>query len=174
MKSKTKQPTLDQIVRATVILFVMQFGALSASQAQESAAESVQDEVAAVEEKPIRQLRRELDTAEKDFFSIFNKINSDNSFDTKCKRITQLGSRKKEQVCTPKFIRLHVASLASSSSFVNDQWDLPSPAGSRMEMKKTQMREEINRLLTDNESFMQVFQSYASAKRAYETGMQNQ
>ena len=35
MKAKTKQFTLDQIVRATVILFVMQFGALSASQAQE-------------------------------------------------------------------------------------------------------------------------------------------
>ena len=173
MKSKTKQPTLDQIVRATIMLFVMQFGALSASKAQESAAGTVQDEVAAVEEIPIRQLRRELDTVEKDFFSIFNKINSDNSFDTKCKRVASLGSRKKEQVCTPKFIRLHEASLTSSSSVV-DRWDLPSPSGSRMGMKKTQMREEINRLLTDNESFMQVFQSYASAKRAYETGMQNQ
>ena len=173
MNSNVKQSALNQIISATVALFLVQFGTLSASQAQESAAATAQDEVTVVDEKPIRQLRRELDTAEKDFFSVFNKINSDNNFDTKCKRVAPLGSRKKEQVCTPKFIRLNEASRTSSSTVV-DRWDIASPPGSRMAVKKTEMREEINRLLADNESFMRVFQSYASAKRAYETGMQNQ
>lgn len=173
MKSNTKQPTLKQIVSVITMLFLVQFGVLSASQAQESAAAAIQDEVTVVEEKPIRQLRRELDTAEKGFFSMFNEINSDNNFDTKCKRVAPLGSRKKEQVCTPKFMRLHEASLTSSSTVV-DRWDVPSSPGSRMAMKKTEMRAEINRALADNERFMQVFQSYANAKRAYELGMQNQ
>ena len=76
MKLNNKQPTLIGTVSVAAMLSLMQLGLLSASQAQEDGAAlaAVQDEVTVFEEKSIRQLRRELDTAEKDFFSVFNGL----------------------------------------------------------------------------------------------------
>jgi len=158
---------LAPVVLATVITMT------AAADAQErAAANSPGEEITVTEKKPIRQLRREMDIAEKSFFSMFNKLNSDDDFDTKCRKQATLGSRKKVQVCMPKYLRVYEASLTSGASG-SMRWDTPFPTGSRMAAKRELMRKEIDRLLADNENFRKVFQDFAASKRAYEIGLQN-
>ena len=124
------------------------------------------------DEKSSSQLRKEAESAEKDLFSIFNDINSDDDFDVRCKKEKALGSRRKVQVCTPKFQRRLEATMSADQTGPGG-WDWPSPPGSQMQKKKDSMRQEMNELLATNEDFSAAFARYAEAKRAYTTRMQN-
>lgn len=123
-------------------------------------------------EKSIGELRKEAETAEKELFSIFNDINSNDDYDVRCKKEKTLGSRRKVQVCTPKFQR-RIESTMSADQAGPSGWDLPSPPGSQLQKKKDGMRQEMTDLLATNEDFSAAFTRFAAAKRAYETRMQN-
>lgn len=119
-------------------------------------------------EKSTGELRKEAETAEKDVFAIFNDINSDDDFDVRCKKQKTLGSRRKVQVCTPKFQR-RMESTMSADQSGQGGWDWPAPPGSQMQIKKDAMRQEMSSLLATNEEFNAAFAKFAAAKRAYET-----
>lgn len=128
---------------------------------------SAQESQDVTSDKSIGELRKETESAEKDLFSIFNDINSDDDYDVKCKREKSLGSRRKEQVCTPKFAR-RMQSNASADLVGQGRWDAPSQPGSRLQEKKDLMRQEMTELLATNTEFSAAFNRFAAAKRAYE------
>ncbi len=163
---------LSRMLLAPFVLAAMFTMSIAVGAQENASANSPSEEITVTEKKPIRQLRREMDIAEKSFFSMFNKINNDNDFDTKCRKQTTLGSRRKVQVCMPKYLRVYEASLTSGASG-SMRWDTPFPTGSRMAAKRELMRKEIDRLLAVNENFRKAFQNFADSKRAYELGMQN-
>ena len=55
-------------------------------------------------QKSARDLRRDLWRAEKDFYSIYNKLNDDSNYDVVCTKEAPTGSMIKTQVCRPKFL----------------------------------------------------------------------
>jgi len=122
------------------------------------------------DEKSVGELRKEAETAEKDLYSLFNDINSDDDFDVRCKRQKTLGSRRKVQVCTPKFQR-RIESTMSADQVTQGGRDLP-PMPAQMQQKQDLMRQEISDLLATNEDFSAAFNKFAAAKRAYETKLQ--
>lgn len=133
----------------------------------------VSDEVSVDDKKSTKQLRQELDEAEANFFVVFNSINSDDEYDVECDYESSLGSRRKQQVCTPKFAR-RIGANSTSDMLNEGRWDAPSPAGSRMQKKKELMRQEMTELLSTHAEFSRVFNDFAFAKRAYESARERQ
>ncbi|MGI9205713.1 MAG: hypothetical protein ACR2Q3_16980 [Woeseiaceae bacterium] len=132
------------------------------------AVDTNQSAVAQDSEKSIGELRKEAEKAEKDLYSLFNDINSDDDFDVRCKRERALGSRRKVQVCTPKFQRRIESNISADQ--VNQA--VPVMPGTQMQEKQQLMRQEMTDLLATNEDFSAAFNKYAAAKRAYETKLQ--
>jgi hypothetical protein len=61
------------------------------------------DNIVVTGNKSAGQLRRDLDRAERDFYSIYNDLNEDNDYDVRCFYESPTGVRKKYQVCRPVF-----------------------------------------------------------------------
>lgn len=136
-----------------------------AQASSEAAAEGTENQ-----KKSLNQLRRERDEAEANFFAVFNTINSTDEYDVKCKYETSLATRRKQQVCTPKFAK-KIRANATSDMMTEGQWDAPSPPGSRLQKQKESMRQEMTELLSTHEEFRGVFNDFAFAKRAYESAL---
>lgn len=119
------------------------------------------------DDKSVGELRKEAETAEKELYAVFNDINSDDDYDFKCKRERSLGSRRKVQVCTPKFAR-RMESNRSAEQLGQGTWDAPASQSSQMQKKNDAMREEMSDLLAANTEFNEAFTKFAAAKRAYE------
>jgi len=130
----------------------------------------VSEEGTKSEKKTLNQLRRERDKAEQNFFAIFNTINSTDEYDVKCKYESSLATRRKRQVCTPKFAK-KIRANATSDMMTEGQWDAPSPPGSLLAKQKESMRQEMTELLSTHEEFRRVFNDFAFAKRAYESAL---
>lgn len=64
--------------------------------------EAIEDIVVA-SQKSTGALRRDLIRAEKDFYSLYNKLNDDNEYDVRCFKEAPTGVRTKQHVCRPVF-----------------------------------------------------------------------
>jgi hypothetical protein len=61
------------------------------------------DEIVVAAQKSMATLRRDLDEAEDDFYSLYNELNDDNEYDIRCSYEAPTGVRKKTKVCRPAF-----------------------------------------------------------------------
>jgi hypothetical protein len=84
--------------------------ALSALGAQQVLAQESEASVAAPQEeyditggKSARELQNELNKIESSFFKAFNKVNTNKNFKVRCRKQETLGSRRRVQVCQPRF-----------------------------------------------------------------------
>lgn len=83
--------------------------ALSVIGAQQAIAQESEEGVPPQEEfditggKSERQLQNELNKIEASFFKAFNKVNTNKDFNVKCRKQETLGSRRRVQVCQPRF-----------------------------------------------------------------------
>ena len=66
--------------------------------------DGVADEIVVASQKSTAALRRDLDQAEDDFYSLYNELNDDNEYDIRCRREAPTGVRKKTKVCRPLFL----------------------------------------------------------------------
>lgn len=64
----------------------------------------VSESIVVASQKSSRELRRDLWRAEKEFYSIYNKLNDDSLYDVRCTREAPTGSVIKVQMCRPKFL----------------------------------------------------------------------
>jgi hypothetical protein len=121
--------------------------------------------------KSLRQLRKEQQEAEEDFYDAFNSVNSDDEFDISCKNRKPLGSRRRERACQAKFLWEYeedfarISARAISSSGVSG---MPADQTARMEEKQTQLRNEMSSLIAEVPVVKQAFAELARAKRHYE------
>lgn len=88
------------------MLAVLVFGIATAAHAETSSAIAAADTEnnAATIQKPARELRQDVWQAEKDFYSIYNDLNDDKSYDVRCFKEAPTGSVIKVQSCRPKFL----------------------------------------------------------------------
>ena len=66
--------------------------------------DEVIENIVVASQKSPRDLRRDVQRSEKDFYSIYNKLNDDSLYDVHCTREAPTGSVIKSQVCRPKFL----------------------------------------------------------------------
>ena len=83
-----------------LLLAVLVLPTSAAAQAEDVAT----DDIVVANQKSSRDLRRDLWRAEKDFYSIYNKLNDDGIYDVVCRKQAPTGSMIKTQVCRPKFL----------------------------------------------------------------------
>ena len=121
--------------------------------------------VSAQEKKTANQLQKELDAAERNFFDAFNEVNDVKDFNVKCDYHKPVGSRRRVQICSPRFVLRNQANR--SVDFVSQgRWDSPSPAGSRMAQQKDELRAQMAKLVNADENLQRVFAEFAAARRA--------
>ena len=65
--------------------------------------EEVMEEIVVASQKSTAALRRDLIRAERDFYSLYNKLNDDNEYDVRCFKEAPTGVRTKQHVCRPVF-----------------------------------------------------------------------
>ena len=90
-----------KLAHTILALFVAVFALPMAAVGQD---EEAIDEIVVASKKPTGSLRRDLNRAEDDFYSLYNKLNDDNLYDVRCSYETPTGSRFKIQVCRPAFL----------------------------------------------------------------------
>ena len=66
--------------------------------------EGVVENIVVASQKSPGDLRRDVSRSEKDFYSIYNRLNDDSLYDVYCTREAPTGSVIKSQVCRPKFL----------------------------------------------------------------------
>jgi hypothetical protein len=101
MKLSRKTPVLV----VTVLLFPM----AAAGQDKDASTEANSDNeafenIVVASQKSPGDLRRDLWRAEKEFYSMYNKLNDDGLYDVRCTIEVPTGSMIKSQVCRPKFL----------------------------------------------------------------------
>lgn len=89
--------------RVVLLLSVLALPMVAAT-ADESANASASENIVVASTKSVREARRDLWKAEKEFYSIYNELNEDNVYDVRCWREAQTGSVMKVQTCRVKFI----------------------------------------------------------------------
>ena len=65
--------------------------------------EEAMEEIVVASQKSTAALRRDLTRAERDFYSLYNKLNDDNEYDVRCFKEAPTGVRTKQHVCRPVF-----------------------------------------------------------------------
>lgn len=93
--------------------------------------------------KSPEDLRRDVWRAEKDFYSLYNKLNDESLYDVRCAHEAPTGSVIKEQVCRPKFL-----SRAIKEGKVRSAADLTGDTA--IGRKMTTYRENISSLVAAN------------------------
>ena len=120
--------------------------------------------------KSLSRLRREFNTAEEDFYALFNLVNSRDEFDVECRNEVPLGSRRKVHACKADFLWKYEAELASQYSNRADRFGSGSvPGDSQLDEKQEQLRNEISSALSaDNPELQKSFAILVRAKKDYE------
>jgi hypothetical protein len=62
------------------------------------------ENIVVASQKSSRGLRRDVWRSEKDFYSIYNKLNKDSLYDVHCTKEAPTGSVIKSQMCRPRFL----------------------------------------------------------------------
>ena len=119
--------------------------------------------------KSLSRLRREFNTAQEDFYALFNLVNSSDEFDVECRNEVPLGSRRKVHACKAEFLWKYEAELGSQYSNRVDGFGGSSvPSVAQLDKKQEQLRNEISSALSDNAELQKSFAILVRAKKDYE------
>jgi hypothetical protein len=109
-------------------------------------------------------LRLEAYRAEDRFLSAFNELNSSDEFDIHCFNEAPTGSRIERRVCRANF----AGDLTSAAAFAWMEDRPPLPSEAMMHHKSRQLREEMQRLVTENPELRQVLVEFVDAQRRFD------
>ena len=90
-----------KLTRTILALFVTVLVLPTAAVGQD---DEVIENIIVASQKSSGDLRRDLWRSEKDFYSIYNKLNDDSLYDVHCIKEAPTGSVIKSQICRPKFL----------------------------------------------------------------------
>ncbi len=152
--------------------------ALSTVGVQQAIAQESESEAAPQQEyditggKSARQLQSELNKIEAGFFKAFNKLNTNKDFAVRCSKVSTLESRRRVQVCQPRFARRYESeanrnAVGSNNNGVTGSAHLEgSDIWVRMKEQEKLFWEEISALTVANEELREKFAELSRAKRA--------
>lgn len=140
-----------------------------AAQESEPASADTAKENTDYRRKSLSRLRREFNTAQEDFYALFNLVNSSDEFDVECRNEVPLGSRRKVHACKAEFLWKYEAELGSQYSNRVDGFGGSSvPSVAQLDKKQEQLRNEISSALSDNAELQKSFAILVRAKKDYE------
>jgi hypothetical protein len=164
------------LIRGNGSLAVVLTLALSIVGTQQAIAQE-NEEVAAPQEayditggKSAGQLQNDLNKIESGFFKAFNNLNTNKNFKVKCKKVKTLGSRRRVQVCQPRFASRFEAeanrNLVNNSGSMDYSHLEGSDVWVRMKEQEKLFWEAVSKTTVDNEVMREKFAELSRAKRA--------
>jgi hypothetical protein len=115
------------------------------------------DNIVVASQKSMSALRRDLNRAEDDFYSLYNRLNDDNDYDVRCRYEAQTGMRKKNHVCRPVFFS-KARDREDKTRRINPKTD----AGIADKMVKLQ--EKLDTLIATNPELQEAAAKYNTAR----------
>ena len=152
--------------------------ALAAVGAQRAIAQDSEPAAAPQEEyditggKSARQLQSELNKIEAGFFKAFNKLNTNKDFAVRCSKVSTLESRRRVQICQPRFARRYESeanrnALGANNNGVTGSAHLEgSDIWVRMKKQEELFWAEVTALTVANGELREKFAELSRAKRA--------
>lgn len=122
------------------------------------------EEITVYGARPLINLRWEMHTAEKNFYGVFNNLNSNDDFDVECGYETQTGSRLTEYSCSARFLRDYRSRLNKERMFGSVA--TPEKRINLPDMER-EMREEMVSLIEKHPELLTAFTDALDAKQVY-------
>jgi len=120
--------------------------------------------------KSARQLQNELSKIESGFFKAFNKINTNKDFHVKCKKVQTVSSRRRVQVCQPRFASRYEAEANRTIVNSSGATDFSHLEGSdiwvRMKEQEKLFWEEVTAVTVEYPEMREKFAELSRAKQA--------
>lgn len=121
--------------------------------------------------KSARQLQNELNKIEASFFKAFNKVNTNKDFNVRCRKQETLGSRRRVQVCQPRFASRYEAeanrNVVSGQGTTSGYAHLEgSDVWVRMKEQEKQFWETVSASTVADPDLREKFAELSRAKRA--------
>ncbi|USD27375.1 hypothetical protein J8Z24_10310 [Pseudoalteromonas sp. SCSIO 43201] len=167
---------LRQLIGALVAIFPL-FSVASVDDNNQQVIERIE----VIGEKPQYVLKLEMESAKKDFYDLYNKFASDDSFKTKCDKKPRHGSKIKSFKCETRFTKESFHSLTKQHIQLNIQ-DLKNPAYSLKYLsmpdasdvrsvtntKRKAQKADILTQINENPELRAAFERFAKKYDAYE------
>lgn len=122
--------------------------------------------------KSAGQLQNELNKIESSFFKAFNKLNTNKDFAVKCKKVQTISSRRRVQVCQPRFASRYEAEanrsvVGNNNNGVTGTAHLEgSDVWTRMKEQEKLFWEEVTALTVAHPEMREKFAELSRAKQA--------
>ena len=158
-------------VAALTILALSVVGSQQVFAQDAESAAAPQEEYDITGGKSARQLQNELNKIESSFFKAFNKVNTNKDFNVRCRKQEVLGSRRRVQVCQPRFASRYeaeanrnvVAGQGTTSGFSHLEG---SDVLVRMKEQEKQFWETVTAATVEDAELREKFAELSRAKRA--------
>jgi hypothetical protein len=125
-----------------------------------AANDEVIDNIVVAAQKSTAELRQDLWDSEDDFYTLYNKLNDDSLYDVRCSFVAPTGSRIKNQVCHPVFLKQAMAN--GQISRVTNLNANPVIAG-----KMARFRDKLDTLLATNTELQAAAVTFSEARTRY-------
>ena len=169
-KTSSHAKTCVSGLGATIVLAAITCGSPLLAQDEEAATPPQID--TSYRKKSLSRLQRDYSNAEKNFYALFNDINTDDEFDVLCKTERSLSSRRRVQTCKAGFLRRYESNVAAGQmdQLTGQRSDAAAnPAG--VDEKQAILRGKISAALTENAELERAFAQLANAKKQLEMKM---
>jgi hypothetical protein len=135
---------------------------MAAAPASEPASSDTRDEIVVYGKRSLIHLRREVYTAEDNFFAVFNSLNSDDEYDVDCNYVFSIGAHRRLRECKAIFLMKYESDLV-----LGWQTNL-----ARLRRKEKALVEEMRTQVVEHPEMLEVFTELAKAKRDYDSERQ--
>jgi len=124
------------------------------------------EEILAVGNKSLGELRRDVWRYEEDFYAKFNELNDDRDFAVRCFYETPTGSHIKNHVCRARFVS-NAYSANASRKRSNARRDARQDDDSKFEEKKAQFEEKMATLVAADPELQAALMRYNTARARF-------
>ena len=149
---QTIPETIDELVSETV---------------EQYSSETIQ-EIVVYGDKPLHAMRREVYTAEEDFFAVFSSLNEDDEYDVRCFYEIPSFTHIRRHVCRANFV-IDATSAESAPAFSEQVGAFSRPAALEIRSKKKRLREIIETLVAEHPDLLQALGEYTDKKQILES-----
>jgi uracil-DNA glycosylase len=172
MLNRRKKRFYGSFLLAASMFLMVPVGAQQADpQENEASAAAPAEEYDITGGKSARQLQNELNKIESSFFKAFNKVNTNKDFNVRCRKQETLGSRRRVQVCQPRFASRYeaeankhvVAGTGTTSGFAHLEG---SDVWVRMKEQEKEFWETVSAATVEDDELREKFAELSRAKRA--------
>ena len=132
----------------------------------DAAVDEIQVSAAAVSNKSLSDLRRDVWELEEEFYSIFNDLNDERDFHVKCFFETNTGTRIKNQVCRARYV-INAHSAGATRGRAGGDMRARNNENSTTVAKDAEYEEQMQKFLAENADLQAALVRYSVARNAY-------